>query len=115
MTSQQAIQQLQQLEKDSRKAMKEAERKFATSVVQDARSLAPVNAGELIESIGFEQTEIETDIFADAGYAAYVEFGTGPLVEVPPGLEDYARTFFITGKGHQPAHPFFFPAIFRNE
>jgi phage gpG-like protein len=43
-------------------------------------------------------------------YAAYVEFGTGTLVDVPKGLEGYAMKF--KGKGikkvNLPARPFLF-------
>ena len=46
-------------------------------------------------------------------YAAYVEFGTGTKVQIPQGLEDYAMTFYVNGKGRLPARPFLFPAWFR--
>lgn len=46
-------------------------------------------------------------------YAPYVEFGTGTMVKVPAGLEDYAMQF--KGQGirqvNLPARPFLFPAM----
>jgi len=45
-------------------------------------------------------------------YAAYVEFGTGTKVQIPQGLEDYAMTFYVNGKGRLPARPFLFPPFF---
>lgn len=51
-----------------------------------------------------------------AKYAPYVEFGTGSMVDVPQGLEDYAMQF--KGKGirqvNLPARPFLFPAAEKN-
>jgi len=50
-------------------------------------------------------------------YAPYVEFGTGGLVSVPPGLEDIAIQFKGAGirKVNLPARPFFFRAFFENK
>lgn len=48
-------------------------------------------------------------------YAPYVEFGTGGLVDVPEGLEDYAIQFI--GKGirqvNLPPRPFLMPNYYR--
>jgi hypothetical protein len=53
-------------------------------------------------------------ISSNAIYSAYVEFGTGPHVRVPPGLEAFAMQFYVNGQGTTQAHPFFFPAYFKN-
>ena len=55
------------------------------------------------------------EIFNNANYAAYVEFGTGNLVDVPSELKQYAMQF--KGKGvrkiNLPARPFFFAPFFK--
>ena len=52
-----------------------------------------------------------------ADYAPYVEFGTGNLVKVPKGVEEYALLF--KGKGIKKVNlrprPFMFPAYKRNK
>ena len=56
-------------------------------------------------------------IVAAKKYAAFVEFGTGALVNVPAGLEDYAIQF--KGKGikqvNLPARPFLFNSFFEEK
>jgi HK97 gp10 family phage protein len=49
-------------------------------------------------------------------YAPYVEFGTGALVEVPEGLEDFAMQFKGAGikEVNLPARPFLMPAFEKN-
>lgn len=42
---------------------------------------------------------------------AYVEFGTGAYVDILPGLEDYAMTFYVNGKGTILPQPYLFPAM----
>ncbi len=53
-------------------------------------------------------------VSAQKEYAAYVEFGTGGLVDVPAGLEDYAIQFKGRGikKINMRAQPYLFPAYF---
>ena len=46
-------------------------------------------------------------------YPAWIEFGTGIYVSIPEGLEDYAMTFYVNGKGKILPHPFLFPAVER--
>lgn len=72
---------------------------------------APINAGELRRKIGWDETgKMQYELFSLAPYSAYVEFGTGALVDMPSGLEDYAMQF--KGKGikqvNLPARPYFF-------
>jgi hypothetical protein len=56
-------------------------------------------------------------MFSQMPYSAYVEWGTGGLVDVPAGLEDYAIQF--KGKGikqvNLPARPFFFTPFLREK
>lgn len=63
-------------------------------------TIRPIDGGKLLK--GVEVT---------AKYAPYVEFGTGIKVSVPEGLEAYAMTFFVNGKGWMPAKPYLFPAL----
>lgn len=55
--------------------------------------------------------DLQVELTSSALYSPYVEFGTGKLVSVPKGLENFAIQF--KGKGirqvNLPARPFFFP------
>ena len=53
----------------------------------------PVDLGILKASINYEVGDLRSEVYAAATYAAYIEFGTGGLVNVPAGLEDYAMRF----------------------
>lgn len=75
----------------------------------------PVDLGGLKGSISAANLNNGTEVVAQQNYAAYVEFGTGAKVKVPPGLEKYAREFFVSGKGTLPARPYMFPAYFEEE
>jgi HK97 gp10 family phage protein len=72
----------------------------ADSIVADAKQRAPVNFGQLRLSIQNTTATIQLNrslIFSNAPYSAYVEFGTGSKVKVPPGFEKLASEF--KGKG----------------
>ena len=43
--------------------------------------------------------------------AAYIEFGTGAYVEVPPEWKGLAWNFYETGKGTLPPNPYLYPAF----
>jgi hypothetical protein len=80
----------------------------AQRIAAMAKTLAPVDFGFLKNLIYAEGGSV----FSDAGYAAYLEFGTGAKVDVPPEWEDYAIQF----KGEKEVsgifpHPYFFPAL----
>lgn len=85
----------------------------ALLVQKKAIGRAPVNTGYLKNSISVYSAPLTKKVTANANYAAYVEFGTGELVSVPKGLEDYAIQF--NGKGirevNLPARPFLFPSL----
>jgi HK97 gp10 family phage protein len=59
-----------------------------------------------------EVNKLNWEVVAQKNYAAYVEFGTGGLVDVPAGLEDYAIQF--KGRGikqiNMRARPYLFPS-----
>lgn len=85
---------------------------FATNedVANKARGRVPVDTGFLKNSIITQQTDKGAETIAAVNYAAYIEFGTGGLVDVPSGLSDYAMNF--KGKGVKqvniPPRPFLF-------
>jgi hypothetical protein len=48
-------------------------------------------------------------------YAPYIEFGTGDVVDIPPGLEEYARQFKADPRKklvNLRPRPFFFPTYY---
>lgn len=58
-----------------------------------AISSAPVDLGILRNSINGEVDGMNAVIGSTVKYSPYIEFGTGGLVDVPEGLEDYAMKF----------------------
>jgi HK97 gp10 family phage protein len=76
------------------KKMEEAEdeiRDAADRIVQVAKNTAPVNEGALRREISAKQiTALQYEIVADTKYAAFLEFGTRTLVNIPPGAEEIA-------------------------
>lgn len=114
-----------------RKYGKEAEQLIEGITEQSARKIeayakqyAPANFGDLGQSINaVKQTSLEWKVIANnsglAPYAAYVEFGTGGLVNVPTELKDIAITW--KGKGIRKINlrprPYMYPALLkgRNE
>lgn len=67
----------------------------ALTIATGAKRLAPVDMGFLRNSIGIEPSAsgLTYEVEAKAKYAAYIEFGTGGLVDVPAGYEDLAVRF----------------------
>jgi len=61
-----------------------------------------------------ENNGLTWTVGSDLLIAAYSEFGTGAYVEIPPGLEAYARTFYVNGLGTLPANSFLFANARRN-
>lgn len=86
----------------------------AFDIRNEAVTTVPVDTGILKGSIKVVPGEHRFHKIIEAGahYAPYIEFGTGTLVNVPSGLEDYAIQF--KGKGvkqvNLPARPFLIPA-----
>lgn len=77
-------------------------------------SPADFGAGGGIRGSGYkDQNGLDGEVGFKNQYAPYVEFGTGSQVQIPQGLEDYAMTFYVNGKGRLPARPFLFPAWFK--
>ena len=111
---------LTKLAKEGGKIAEEIDDEIAAGVrnmERSAKRLAPVNTGtgRLRGSITASRNAfLNWELSANVGYAPYIEFGTGGLVDVPKGLEQYAIQF--KGKGirqvNLPARPFFFPSVF---
>ena len=96
----------------------------ARKIEKDAKQFAPANFGKLGQSIlaikkGYADWIVRADSSGLAPYAAYVEFGTGGLVNVPTELKDIAITW--KGKGIRKINlrprPYMYPALLkgRNE
>ena len=107
-----------------RKYGKEAEKDIeavteltARNIEKNAKSLVVANFGKLGQSIkAVKQDATNWNIEAGgvvAPYAAYVEFGTGGLVQVPDELKEQAWLF--KGKGirevNLKARPFLYPSL----
>jgi hypothetical protein len=84
-------------------------------MVNQAKLRAPVDQGQLRLSIGKTTARVgynRSFFFANAPYAAYVEFGTGGGVNIPKGFSEMAAPF--KGKGIRRRDygpkPFFIPS-----
>jgi len=69
----------------------------ALNIQTGAKRLAPVNFGQLTNSIYLKEQNVENGIIytigSSASYAPYVEFGTGGKVSIPKGFEELASGF----------------------
>lgn len=75
----------------------------ADDIVADAQTKAPVNYGQLKQSIGHTTARVgynKSFVFANAPYAPFVEFGTGAKVSIPKGFEQLASQFKGKGSGN---------------
>ena len=83
------------------------------NIETDAISSAPVDLGILKSSINGEVSGLNGAVGSTVKYSPYVEFGTGGLVDVPAGLEDYAIKFKGAGvkQVNMPPQPFLIPAF----
>lgn len=101
-----------EVEKASRDAMKTME--------AEATALAPTGkTGKLKSSINWKEVgKLSYELRAEAFYAAYVEFGTGPQFKNYPGKDEFwqkkAKEFYKTGKGKTFPRPFFYPTVTKN-
>lgn len=85
---------------------------FCAEVNAEQKRRAPVDMGLLRSSLHVRKVApLNWMIVSEgpgSGYSGWIEFGTGPFVQIPPGLEEEARLFYVNGKGHSHAQPFFF-------
>lgn len=115
---QQALNQLRNLRADSENLARQVLEEETSIILAEAKSAAPIDTGDLVNSGGKEVAAngISGTVYFEAKHAPYVEFGTGPLTQVPVGYEDYAYTnFFVNGEGNSTPRPFLFPAGLKAE
>jgi|SRR6185503_4050040 len=83
------------------------------NIETDAITAAPVDLGILRASISGEVKGLDGVVGSTVNYSPYIEFGTGGLVDVPAGLEDYAIQFKGSGvrQVNLMPRPFLIPAF----
>jgi len=90
-------QRFKQLDQVAKTEIKNEFNSSALKIQATAKRLAPVNFGNLRNSIVLTQEGDQNDfvftIAARAKYAPYVEFGTGSKVSVPSNYAEYAAKF----------------------
>lgn len=127
------IKKLDRLGGNIEETLKLSMQKQGELVKGDAKDLAPVDIGDLRQSIYKKTTitksKITSTIYTNSDHAAYVEFGTGkvgqntPVVNKYPGQLAYKQDKWkvnIPGVGvryiaGQPAQPYLYPALKNNE
>lgn len=110
---------LQKYGKEAEKDIEGVTEMVAKNIENYAKSTVVANFGKLGQSIkAVEQDKLHWNIEAGgtvAPYAAYVEFGTGGLVQVPNELKQQAWLF--KGKGIKQvnlrARPYLYPSLLR--
>lgn len=112
------LKQLSEIGKEGEIRIAQTTEGTAAQIEADAKQLAPVDTGKLQQGIKkFEINKLSWAVFANAHnvapYSAYMEFGTGGLVEIPDELKDQALQF--KGKGIREVNlrpqPFLYPAF----
>jgi len=85
------------IKKMSKVVSKEVSNEIEASVkkiASDAKRAAPINFGKLRGAIKWDkESELTYSVGAYTSYAAYVEFGTGPLTNIPNGYSTFASQF----------------------
>ncbi len=110
------ISELRKYSKEAEQLIEGITEQSARKIEKDAKQFAPANFGKLGQSINaFKESSSNWVIVAGAPYAAYVEFGTGGLVNVPTELKDIAITW--KGKGIRKINlrprPYMYPALLK--
>jgi hypothetical protein len=106
-----------EMKKQVEALIKRAAKESGMLAEQLAKAKAPVKYGFHAQNIGHEEINdgFGTKLYANAKYAAYLEFGTGGNVDVPKGFEDLAIGF--KGKGvrkvNLTARPHIIPAALK--
>ena len=105
---------LRKFGKEAEEIIKDTTLAIASEIEADAKRLAPVDMGFLRNQIHTDEVnEYNYEIVARAKYSAYLEFGTGGLVNVPEELKELAIKF--KGKGVRQVNimpqPFLYPAF----
>tara|TARA_R110000787_G_scaffold112981_1_gene221945 strand:+ start:1274 stop:1714 length:441 start_codon:yes stop_codon:yes gene_type:complete len=93
-------------------------RAVAGDIEAEAKILAPKDTGKLAQGIKTEPIdELTYRILATEVYSAFMEFGTGGLVDIPKGWEALASQFKGEGKKqiNLSPQPFMYPAFKKGE
>jgi hypothetical protein len=91
-----------------------AEIEDSVANIRDKALRRAPNSGGFRKGIGSKMLgRYEGEITSNSKVSAYVEFGTGVYAanyvpSLPPEIQEYARTFYVNGKGTLPATPFLF-------
>lgn len=111
------LKKVQTKSKEMQEDVQEEIEDFGRRVVLKAKSRVAKDTGGLGQATISIAQPNGVIIEANKNYAAFVEFGTGALVNVPAGLEDYAIQF--KGQGikqvNLPARPFLFNSFFEEK
>jgi HK97 gp10 family phage protein len=88
---------LQSFDKKVQQDVKDEVNASALNIQSGAKRLAPVNLGQLRNSIYLKEQKVDKGfvftVGSNASYAPYVEFGTGGKVSIPAGFEELASGF----------------------
>lgn len=109
---------LEEFGEDGQKVIQDVTKATAREIEFNAISRAPIDTGKLRQSIKAIQIDkrnwiVQANSTGQAPYAAYIEFGTGGLVNVPSELRDIAIGFRGRGirKVNLQARPYLYPAF----
>jgi HK97 gp10 family phage protein len=112
-----ALSKLKDLPDDIKEEVVEEIKDTGRLIIAKAKTRAPIDMGALRQRTNLQELNEGVELFSAAKYAAFVEFGTGGLVDVPKGLESYAMQF--KGKGIKQVNlrprPFFFNSFFEEK
>ncbi len=76
----------------------------ADLIVAEAKQSAPADLGQIRQGIGKNTVNgtgrMQVEVFANAPHSAYMEFGTGPLVDVPEDMTEMAAQFQGVSNGN---------------
>jgi HK97 gp10 family phage protein len=94
---------------------------FGQEVVTDAKTLAPVDTGQLKQSINVTPGQLSVTISVNRDYAAYQEFGTRAfassyVANLPEDWQKFAAQFKGKPGNNKgiPARPYLYPSIEKN-
>ena len=104
---------IDKLERDVEREVNAELKRIADEILADAVSRVHVISGELKASAYVTPYENGYAVGFSASYSAYEEFGTGGLVNVTGGYEEFALEFKVPGRRKRDGepHPYLFPAF----
>lgn len=87
---------IKQFKRSSKEIKKEIDSELTAGAIQvaaNAKRRAPVDEGLLRNSIRADVSGPTKRVIVGAFYAAYLEFGTGKKVKIPPGYAEFAAKY----------------------